>query len=342
MPTYVLEGSGRAVFATRPLVASMTVTGASGDVKLEVIPTGDARVDVVRPTPTLAILPRIVTPVVLRLVPAPGIAEFPLGTEVHLALTVEDRSNADPDPDRAVLGPIAVGGEKKLDVVTIEPSPEGLVIAALRAAPDVDLGEVGNRARSEARALAGVDQLPEADQVDLRIAVDPSVSMLPVMNSGLLAAACDVVVGVAAVVSPRSTPRFCIATGSPGWIETDSPADVPGAVVAALRRSPMAVGFASASVAVPRDTRKSSFIVVISDAVPADWPEPTSDSAGGPGRHLLVAAKEGQAVPDARPATTTVMITSQATPPTVSPESLRSAVAGLVAQCGALTGGSYL
>ncbi|NMN95066.1 hypothetical protein [Antrihabitans stalactiti] len=267
MPTYVLEGAGRAVFPRRPIVVSMTVVGpvASATIRALVNGVDDSRV--VRPTPGLLVLPRVDAPTVLRLMPA-GPAEFPPDTTVHLTLAVEDRS--DPDPDRAVLGPIDVSGLTHIDVAALESVGEGISVAALRGGREIELGPVANQARVATRAVLGVDQLPEHAQADIAIAVDMSASMLPAFADGSVAAVVDVISGIASVVAPHRRIRLCLADASPRWLEIEDLATASAVVTAEVVNVVLVSGFQSAAVSQLDGSAADMVTFILTDAVPAD------------------------------------------------------------------------
>nr|WP_296779067.1 hypothetical protein [Rhodococcus sp. (in: high G+C Gram-positive bacteria)] len=267
MPTYVLEGTGRAVFPRKPVVVSLTVSGSASGADMHALVDGVADSRAVRPTPGLMVLPRIDALTILRITPAGVGGEFAPGTSLHLSLTVEDRS--DPDPDRAVIGPIDVSGESHVDVASLDSALDGIAVSALRSEPDLDLGPVGNIARSVTRLELGVDQLPESVQVDLDVAVDCSASMLAALADGSIEEVCNMVAGIATVAAPQRIPRICMVGDSPRWIEVDSLSNLGPTVVRELSQALLVSGFRSSSI--PRgDQRGTTTTFVITDGVPAD------------------------------------------------------------------------
>ncbi len=283
MPTYVLEGAGRAVFPQRPVVLTLSVSGAATTAVMRAMIGSDEDRRAVRPTAGLMILPRIDSPTVLRLFPAIG-NEFPYGTTIHLSVAVEDRS--DPDPDLAVIGPLDVSGESQVDVASLELSGAGVVISAMRSGADVELGSIASQARIASRAVLGLDQLPERLQFPITVVIDPSASMLLAVQDFSLAVLCDVIAGISSVVSPHEPPRVCFHGPTVRWVDYPSLAEFGKTVHSELSSSYLVAGFRG-SIGADLRGPADGLTFIVSDAVPADDPAlgTTSD-----GRHLVVIA----------------------------------------------------
>jgi hypothetical protein len=135
-------------------------------------------------------------------VPPPGNdSGFPQGTVLQ-AIVAVDTTNA-VDPDRAELTPLDVSGLHHVELATITPADDRLVVRARKTAVDVPLNELGARARSAARGVLGVDRLPESRQVRVEVDIDTTMSMLPLIENGTVRDVVDLLTGIAAVVGRR-------------------------------------------------------------------------------------------------------------------------------------------
>ncbi|MFY2786884.1 hypothetical protein [Rhodococcus sp. MALMAid1271] len=153
----------------------------------------------------------------------------------------------------------------------------------------MDLGPVGNISRSVTRLALGVDQLPESVQVGLDIAVDSSASMLAALRDGSIEEVCNIIAGIATVVSPQKNPRICMVGDTPRWIEVESLRDLGSTVVHELHQALLVAGFRSSSV--PNSGRPgATSTFVITDGVPADT------SYGPANQHFVAIMSETESI----------------------------------------------
>lgn len=290
VPTYVLEGDGVAHLPQRPVTVTLQVVGNRSQVQLRAMLDGGDDPAAVRPVPGMMVLPRIAGPTVLRVVPAPGDAVFPPATTVHVALTAGSRG--DVDPDRAVLTPVDVSGLGHADLVSVSGTGDRLVVAAVKTAVDEPLDAVAAAARTAARGVLGVDQLPPAEQVAVAVVLDTSASMVGPTADGSVRAVVDLLVGLAQVIGGAAQFRVGLLGREVTWLPRTAAKDWGRAADAAVRAHSLTVGFRSAGDGLTGLAPGGNLVgYVITDAVPTDVDLLTTHGlVDGEARHLVALA----------------------------------------------------
>ncbi|KXX62823.1 hypothetical protein [Rhodococcus sp. LB1] len=208
MVTHVLDGKSRAHLPRRPLAVSMAVVGEPGSAALAARMNGNADPSAIVHSPVLLILPRVQHETLIVAVPGEGRSTFPTGTTIHVSVAVD--SAQDPDPDRAQLTARDVSGLSYLELATIGPDGDRLAVTTRLEDPEVPLGPLASRARAAARAVLGVDQVPDERQTGIDVRVDTSLSMLGSVRNGGVHAIMDIVAGISSVVSADEVPRVSL------------------------------------------------------------------------------------------------------------------------------------
>lgn len=266
MPTYVLEGGSSALLPAKPL--TLRVQGAGqGDVRLEALRNGAPDPHAISPMAGMLVLPRVTEPVEVRVVPARE-ANFPSGTVVALSAAIE--LHGDLDPERAVMQGIDLSGLARRELVRVESAGDQLKLTAMGVIVDSPLPPLAARARDVARELLGVERVPAADATGLRIRVDGSASMRPLLAEGAVGAAVEVLVGVSRVTSAELPVTAELGTDRAIPVSADSVGELPLAVHEALGRLPLRTGFGSRDA--PGGEGAPTTLCVVSDGVPADLP----------------------------------------------------------------------
>ncbi|AVP68100.1 hypothetical protein A5N78_18950 [Prescottella equi] len=312
MPGYVLDGAGWVELPRRPLAVTVDATGTSVEV-WAFGPDGTESRDVLNPLPGLMILPRVNTDTVVVARPA-GQEEFPQGTVLYVTIGVD--SERDPDPERAELTPIDVSGLYSVELASVAPAEDRVVVTARKTAVDVVLDELAARARSAARGVLRVDRLPEARRVRVELDIDTTISMLPRIEDRSIRAVADVVAGIAAVVGVGDSVQVNLIGRSVTTLPTGELRDLGDRVQTALDSASLGVGFRSAAVDRSSQT-EPALVVSLSDAAPADRIG-NGDAASPVRRHHVVLS--------ARPTEPVAGITT-VTPPGAGVEAAASLVA---------------
>ena len=203
MATFVLDGKASAELPRRPIAVSVNLAGpAAGPAagaRLLAEGRGGRRVRVVQHTGSLLILPRVDEEILVSAVPD-GRDRFEQGTVLHVTLGPDDPS--DLGADVIQLTPRDVSGLSFIELATLVPVGAGTVgVTTKLAVPDAPLPPVAAQARVACRGVLHRDQVDEDDRVSVGCAVDTSVSMAPLFASATVAAAADIVAGLAAVLS---------------------------------------------------------------------------------------------------------------------------------------------
>ena len=238
MATFVLDGKASAELPRRPIAVALTVAGpaTAQGARLLAEGRGGRRVRVVQHTGSLLILPRVDEEISVCAVPD-GRDRFDQGTVLHVTLGPDDPS--DLGADVIQLTPRDVSGLSFIELATLAPVDAGTVsVTTTLAVPDAPLPPVAAQARVACRGVLHRDQVDEADRVALGCVVDTSVSMAPLFASGTVAAAGDIVAGLAAVLSGGEP----VALAAPGPSGVDEGAFSADELGDHLRRSP-ASGF---------------------------------------------------------------------------------------------------
>lgn len=188
MPIYLLGArTARVEIPNQPLAVS--ISGSVSGAALYVEPSAN----VVRVNAHLAVLPAMSGPVTIGVEPV-GAPTFGHGTVVHLSIGPDNQS--DLDPVQIGFDPVDVSGAGAMELAALTPAGPRVEVA-VRAVADSPLGPLAAMARTAARRAGGARQRPRSGS--LTIAVDTSASMLPAFTDGSVAAAVDVIVGVADV-----------------------------------------------------------------------------------------------------------------------------------------------
>lgn len=286
MPTYVLDGTGRAHLPRRPVMVMTSVDGQSENVQVQAVSDASSSIGV-HPNPELTIVPRVDSAVSLRLVPANGLHEFPSGTVVHVVLQVD--VPAGQEPERAILQPLDVSGQSAFEFATLVPEGDAVVVSAVRTGIDEPLGELAHRARVQARTLLGVERVPEQYQVNMVIAVDSSASMRSSVVDGDVEAVLEVLAGLSSVIAPDLDLRVCSVGSGVVWAPATELADTARGATEFLDAQPAVIGFRSASPELAGIyPARNTVTYLVTDGIPADLAALTAaDDIDGEARHLV-------------------------------------------------------
>lgn len=269
MPTYVLEGGSSASLPAKPLTLRVQGPGQT-DIRLEARQNGVPDPAAITPMAGMLVLPRVTAPIDVRVVPAKG-AHFPSGTVVALSAAIE--LHGDLDPERAVMQGVDLSGLAQRELLRVEPAGSEIKLTAMGVVADTPLPPLAANARDAARELLGVERVPAGDASALRIAVDASASMRPLVTDGSVGAALELIIGVSRVTSAEHDVVAELGTDRPQPVTAGSVAELPRAVHDALAGLPLRTGFRTAgsrSGLGGYGTRTS--LCVVSDGVPADLP----------------------------------------------------------------------
>lgn len=130
-----------------------------------------------------------------------------------------------------------MSGLSFIELATLVPVDAGTVgVTTKLAVPDAPLPPVAAHARVACRGVLHRDQVDEADRVRVGCVVDTSVSMAPLFASGTVAAAGDIVAGLAAVLSGGED----VELAAPGPSGADRAAYSASELGDHLRQSPVA------------------------------------------------------------------------------------------------------
>jgi hypothetical protein len=195
MPIYVVGERNQRVSIPHEALA-VSITGSVAEAELDVRAGGQQLV--VRPTAYRAVLPEIVGEVTVGVRPV-GAQRFGPGTVVHLSIAHDDP--ADVDPVQVLFDPIDVSGDSAVAVAALRPHGSHVEVGVIAVA-DVPLSPLGSAARSSARQIIG--RAPAHHDGSVVVALDASASMRPWFADGSVAAATDIVVGVAAAAGIRN------------------------------------------------------------------------------------------------------------------------------------------
>lgn len=192
MPIYVVGAHNpRVQIPDQPLTVS--ISGSLSAAALLVSADHDQRV--MRPSPHVAVLPKLSGTVSIGVKPPAGIGAFAEGTVVNLAIGHD--SATDVDPVQVVFDPVDVAGDTEVELAVLTPFGAGIEVVAA-ALPDIPLSQLAAAARTSARKLVG--RGARASHGAVVLAIDASASMRPMFTDGIVAAVADIVVGVADAV----------------------------------------------------------------------------------------------------------------------------------------------
>lgn len=287
MPTYILDGTGRASLPRRPIMVRMNIDGQPDCARMQALSESPGVSVGVHPNPGLMIVPRVDGPVVLRLLPAAGLAAFPQGTTIHIAMQVD--STGGQEPDRAVLTPLDVSGQPFLEFASLAPDGGSVTVTALRTTVDRPLGELAHQARVQGRALLGVDRVPEQFQINMIAGVDASASLRATTSDGAAEAVLEILAGLSTVIGSDLGLRTCFLGRGVDWVPDTSAGDVARRTMDLLADQPVVSGFRSAARELtglyPND---NTVTYVITDGIPADIAAlSAAGDVEGEARHLV-------------------------------------------------------
>lgn len=264
MAIYVLEGTGSARLPRRPLTVTLTIDGNQASrAKLIAKLSDGSDAPIRRHSAGMLIIPRIDQDIVITAIPDQGRDRFDPNTVLHIVIGLD---SADPNSDSAQLSPREVSGLASIELAVLTPaSAEQITVTTRLQAVDAPLPPVAARARVDCRGAIGVDQLPAGQQVPLSCVVDASVSMAARAHDGSLAAALDILAGIAAVISGPTPVRVVLATHRQTSLPAVSGAELSGHVIAQIGQTGYGVG-AGLDAAVQQVSNQNGLTVVITDA----------------------------------------------------------------------------
>jgi hypothetical protein len=220
MPIYVVGGRNQRVHIANQAV-SVSITGAVRDAELDV--RAGAEQPVVRSNAHHAVLPRVTGPVTVAVRPVDA-PRFRPGTVIHLVIAHDDPGEI--DPVQVLFDPVDVSGDSGVVFAALRPIGSQIELN-VSAVADAPLSPLGSAARSSARKVIGRGPAQSAEPVVL--AVDTSASMRPWFMDDSVAAAADVVVGVASALGMGSVSAVLVGTeATPVALGPDAVADSAG------------------------------------------------------------------------------------------------------------------
>lgn len=279
MATYLLDGTQSARLPRRPLSVSLSVGGAhrSGARLVARLASG-AEASVRVHSAGMLIVPRVDEEIIIAAVPDTGRDRFDEDTILYV--TIGPDTQNDPDADYAQLAAREVSGYSSIELASIAPAgPDQVAVTTRLVEADVPLSALANRARVACRGALGVDALPPQEQVSVGCVVDCSASMAPLVADGTVAAAADVVVGVAAVVANGQPVVTVLADQYTSRLPEGPLAELGSRVSQGIAASGFGIG-ADLDAAVAQFAGTAGFIVLITDqvlsVVPGGAKEPLS------------------------------------------------------------------
>lgn len=285
MTTYILRTGSEVTVPAAPMVAQVQAGG---------LPFGhrwSARGTTAQPPvierPDRIVLPSITEPVTLRILPVETEPRF--GPQSVLTVVIR-HDRAGEDSDQVVLDDVDLSGLTHRDLVQLIPDGRQLRIVGLRSAADTPLPPVAEIARDAAREILGLPQVDADRAVELSARIDGSSSMLPALGDGSVTAACDVLAGMATVISPGRQLSASVAGLTERRLCSAPPERFGAEVTAALSDSGEAAAGVASGTGFRTGTAPAGRTVLISSGIPADWPgDRTPD-----GLHLLVLGSPGR------------------------------------------------
>lgn len=232
MPIYVVGARNQRVRIPNQNLA-VSITGSVQGAELDIRSGADQLV--VRSTAHHAVLPRMTGAVTVAVRPV-GTPRFGHGTVIHLAIAHDNPG--DVDPVQVLFDPVDVSGESQVVFAALRPQGSQIEVG-VSAVVDTPLSPLGSAARSSARQVIG--RGPAQSDGSVVVALDVSASMRPWFADGSVAAATDIVVGVAAAVGFRHVSAVLVgAEVAPVVLDTPrapgSPAD-SAALAEAVRQA---------------------------------------------------------------------------------------------------------
>lgn len=201
MPIYVVGASNQRVHIPHQAV-TVSISGAVAGAELDI--RAGAEQPVVRSSAHHAVLPRLLGPVSVAVRPL-GSARFGPGTVIHLAIAHD--APGEVDPVQVLFDPVDVSGDSGVVFAALNPRGNQIEVG-VSAVADVALSALGSAARSAARKVVG--RGPAQVEGSVVLALDTSASMQSWFDDGSVAAAADVLVGVAAAVGLRDVAAILV------------------------------------------------------------------------------------------------------------------------------------
>lgn len=243
MTTYLLEGSASARLPRRPLAVTLSIRGNPGAARLSARLENSAQTPtVLRHSATMLIVPRVDEEIVIFAVPDNGNERFDANTSLLVSIGL-DSAGTDPDSDMAQLAPRDVSGLTAIDLASIAPAGSDQVVVTTRLIQsDAPLPTLAARARIACRGVLGVDRLPPGRQIAVACVVDPAAAMAARVADGSVAAALDIVTGIAAVLSGPAPVAVTLGDDRHTAVNGTRPAELGAQTVAALIQAGYGVG----------------------------------------------------------------------------------------------------
>jgi hypothetical protein len=227
MPIYVLGSHNHSVEIPNQTL-TVSVSGSVRGVSLVIHASDDQAT--MQPNSHLAVLPRVNGPVSVTVVPAAGVSRFAAGT--HVSLAVGHDATTDLDPVQVLFDPVDVSGDSAVELATLTPQCAGVLVSAAAGA-ETPMSSLASAARTSARKALDSRRRPGRGPV--LVAVDASASMVPTFAGGGVAAATEVVVGVAAALGINDLSAVFIGE-EPVPMKCGTTAELAAAVSAATPR----------------------------------------------------------------------------------------------------------
>lgn len=227
MPIYVVGASNQRVQIPAHALA-VSITGAVSGAELDI--RAGAEQPVVRSSAHHAVLPRVTGPVAIAVRPA-GAPRFAPGSVINLAIAHDNPSEV--DPVQVLFDPVDVSGDAGVVFAALRPHGAQIEVG-VSAVADIPLSPLGSAARSSARKVIG--RTPAQLDGSLVVALDTSASMGPWFADGSVAAAADIVVGVAAAVGLRDVSAVLVGSDIVALSAAGVPSD--GGLAEAIRQAP--------------------------------------------------------------------------------------------------------
>lgn len=190
MPIYLL-GARTSSITIPNQTLSIAITGSVDEAFLYVEASNDQ--NVVRISPQMVLIPAITAELIVGVKPI-GTGTFAHETIIHLSAGPD--SHGELDPVQVAFDPVNVSGCQAMELAALTPCGRRVEVCVLGVA-DLPLSRLASMARTAARRKAGA-RLPSPGG-SLSIGVDTSASMRAAFTDGSVAAAVDMLVGVADV-----------------------------------------------------------------------------------------------------------------------------------------------
>ncbi|WP_135451352.1 hypothetical protein [Mycobacterium sp. DL99] len=220
MPIYVVGARNQRVQIPNQALA-VSITGAVGGAALEI--QGGPEQPIVRSTAHHVLLPSLTGQVTVSVRPV-GSERFGPDSVIHLAIAHDNPG--DVDPVQVMFDPVDVSGDTGVTFAALQPKGSQIDIA-VSAVADTPLSPLATAARSSARKVTG--RGPQESHGAVVVAFDCSASMRPWFADGSVAAATDIVVGVADAVGVREVSAVLVGA-EVTQVDAVGTADLAGAL----------------------------------------------------------------------------------------------------------------